>query len=349
MGSSVEKLPTRPDLVPAGAFSYPVQDAKETRWFGFLLLPQFTLLAFSAALDPLRIANQLAQKPLYGWLVYSEEGAPVSSSSGIDIGVHASLEELHSDTYLFVCSGNNGTNAASDASLGRVRRHARFGGKVGGICTGAATLARAGLLTGKKFTLHWENQPGFSEAFPQLAPTPQRFERDGDLLTCGGGTAATELMISLIAEDYGKDFAIAVSDMCLNGSDITIRNEQRSSIAKAISSRNPRVLAVLRAMYDNIETPLTLDELAEHARISRRQIERQFKQLLGEAPAQTYRNIRLDRARTLLMETNMSVTEVAMAAGFNSDNVFSRHFKARYSETPYGHRGRNKAKNRAQE
>lgn len=148
------------------------------------------------------------------------------------------------------------------------------------------------------------------------------------------------MMISIIAQDYGEDFAIAVSDMCLNGPDIATRTEQRSSIAKAISSRNPRVLAVLRAMYDNIETPLTLDELADRAGISRRQIERQFKQLLDEAPAQIYRNIRLDRARTLLMETNMSVMEVSMAAGFNSDNVFSRHFKTRYGETPYGHRGR---------
>ena len=336
--------PTRPDLVPAGAFSYPVKNPQQTRWFGFLLLPEFTLLAFSAALDPLRIANQLAQKPLYGWLVLSEDGAAVSSSSGIDIGVHAALDDLKSDIYLFVCSGNNGTKVASDTVLGHLRRHVRFGGQIGGICTGAATLARAGVLENKQFTLHWENQPGFIEAFPDLAPTPRRFERDGKLLTCGGGAAATGMMISVITQDYGEDFAIAVSDMCLNGSDITTRSEQRSSIAKAISSRNPRVLAVLRAMYENIETPLTLDELAENAGISRRQIERQFKQLLDEAPAQTYRNIRLDRARTLLMETDLSVMEVAMAAGFNSNGVFSRHYKERYGETPYGDRGRTNTK-----
>jgi AraC family carnitine catabolism transcriptional activator len=147
-------------------------------------------------------------------------------------------------------------------------------------------------------------------------------------------------MISIIARDYGEDFAIAVSDMCLNGPNIATRSEQRSSIAKAISSRNPRVLAVLRKMYDNIETPLTLGELAENAGISRRQIERQFKQLLNEAPAQTYRHIRLERARALLMETNLSVMEIVMASGFNSRNVFSRHYKERYGETPYGHRGR---------
>lgn len=334
------KTVDRPDLVPSGAFSYPVKDPQETRWFGFLLLPQFTLLAFSAALDPLRIANQLSQKPLYGWLAISDDGRAVSSSSGIDIDVHGSLDDLNPDTYLFVCSGNNSIQAASDDVLGGIRRHARFGGKLGGICTGAATLARAGFLRDKTFTLHWENQPGFVEAFSDLEPTPQRFERDGSLLTCGGGVAATEMMISIIAEDYGEDFAIAVSDMCLNGPDVATRSEQRSSIAKAISSRNPRILAVLRAMYDNIEDPLTLDELATSAGISRRQIERQFRQLLNEAPAQTYRNIRLERARTLLTETNLSVMEVTMASGFNSNNVFSRHYKERYGETPYGHRGR---------
>lgn len=332
--------PMRPDLVPAGAFSYPIRTQKETRWFGFLLLPQFTLLAFSAALDPLRIANQLAQKPLYGWLAMSEDGRAVSSSSGVDVDVHTRLDDLNPDTYLFVCSGNNGIKLATERVLGRIRHHVRFGGHAGGICTGAATLARAGLLKGKTFTLHWENQPGFVEAFPDLAPTAQRFEKDGALLTCGGGVAATEMMISLITEDYGEDFAIAVSDMCLNGPDIRTRSEQRSSIAKAISSRNPRVLAVLRAMYQNIENPLTLDELAACAGISRRQIERQFRQLLNEAPAQTYRNIRLERARTLLMDTNMSVLEVAIASGFNSNGVFSRHYKERYNETPFGHRGR---------
>ncbi|WP_281859132.1 GlxA family transcriptional regulator [Litoreibacter halocynthiae] len=346
MTNSAATSAIRSDLVPAGAFTYPVKDPQQTRWFGFLLLPEFTLLAFSAALDPLRIANQLAQKPLYGWFVFSEDGAAVSSSSGIDIGVHAALKDVKPDTYLFACSGNNGTKVASDAVLGHLRRHVRFGGKVGGICTGASTLARSGLLESKRFTLHWENQPGFIEAFPDLAPTPHRFERDGDLLTCGGGAAATEMMVSIIAQDYGEDFAIAVSDMCLNGPDIAQRSEQRSSIAKAISSRNPRLLAVLRAMYDNIETPLSLEELAENAGISRRQIERHFKQLLDEPPAQTYRNIRLDRARTLLMETNLSVMEVAIAAGFNSGSVFSRHYKARYGETPYGDQVRTRIKDK---
>lgn len=339
MSENTLHLVLRPEFIPEGAFSYPVNNPLPTRWFGFLLLPEFTLLAFGAALDPLRIANQLAQKPLYGWLVLSEDGAAVSSSSGVDVSAHAALKDLTTETHLFACSGNNGHKTVSDSVLGHMRRHSRFGGKVGGICTGATALARAGLLAGKKFTLHWENQPAFCEAFPDLTPSSQRFEHDGDLMTCGGGTAATEMMISIIAKDYGGDFAIAVSDMCLSGSDIATRSEQRTSIAKAISSRNPKILVVLRAMYNNIENPLQLKELADSAGFSRRQMERQFNRLLNEAPAQTYRNIRLDRARMLLMETDLSVMEISMAVGFNSNGIFSRHYKARFGVSPYGHRG----------
>ena len=323
-------------VVPEGAFRYPIKRFAGTRWFGFLLLPEFTLLAFSSALDPLRIANQLAQKPLYGWRVLSETGDPVTSSSGLDMSVHAALDGLDPALHLMVCSGNTGGRAASEATLAAIRRHARFGGKLGGICTGASTLARAGLLAGKRFTLHWENQPGFIEAFPDLTPTRARLERDGDLLTCSGGVAATEMMLTIIEKDYGEDFAIAVADMCLNAATAEPQRDQRSSIARAISSRNPKLLSVLREMYANIEEPLPLEEMAGNAGVSRRQLERLFVGTLGEPPAATYRNIRLDKARALITETDMSVLEVATATGFNSVKVLTRHYTARFGDPPTG-------------
>jgi transcriptional regulator GlxA family with amidase domain len=251
------------------------------------------------------------------------------------------LEAVEPDLHLFVCSGNDGARAASDKGLASIRRYVRFGGKIGGICTGACTLARAGLLSGKRFTLHWENQPGFIEAFPDLHPTRSRVEVDGDLLTCGGGSAATEMMLKIIEEDYGQDFAIAVADMCLNVHSGEMERDQRSSIAKAIDSRNPKLLHVLREMYANIEEPLTLEEMAENAGVSRRHMERLFTKYLGEPPASTYRNIKLDRARALIAETNMTVIEIATATGFNSANVLTRHYKARFGETPYGKDRRN--------
>ncbi|MCK0151605.1 GlxA family transcriptional regulator [Marivita sp. S6314] len=330
----------RTPVIPDGAFSFPITQPRETRWFNFLLLDGFTLLAFSSAVDPLRIANQVSGAPLYGWHVVSETGASVASSSGLSVEVHGALAGVDDKAQIFVCAGNQGHVAASEATIAELRRRARFGSSFGAICTGAATLARAGLLDGKRFTLHWENQPGFIEAFPTLEPTRNRFEEDGDLLTCGGGSAATEMILTLIARDYGTEFAVLIADMCLNDPELKGRRDQRSSIATAVDSRNPKLLQVVQGMYAHIEEPLTLEDLAAHAGVSRRQMERQFRKLLGEAPAAVYRNIRLERGRALLVETDMTVMEVSTAVGFNSVNVFSRHFKARYGETPYGARGK---------
>ncbi|SMY10095.1 HTH-type transcriptional regulator CdhR [Flavimaricola marinus] len=332
-----------PEVVPEGAFFFPVEDFKVPLDLGFLLLPRFTLLAFSAALDPLRIANQLAQKPLYRWTVFSENGQAITSSSGMDVSVHGSLDSLPKDLRLLVCSGNQGLDAASDATVARLRKHVRFGGKVGGICTGAATLARAGLLNDRIFTMHWENQPGFVERYPDLIPSPKRFEIDGDLWTCGGGAAATEMMLSIIQRDYGRDFAIVVSDMCLNYGELAPHAAQRSSLARALSTRNAKLVQVVQAMYNNIEEPVSFDELSEITGLSRRQIERQFKQYLGESPMIAYRNIRLDRARALVVETDMTVAEIAIASGFSSTGVLSRHYKDRFGNSPSAHQ-KNKQK-----
>jgi transcriptional regulator GlxA family with amidase domain len=326
-----------PEIVPKGAYCFPVDRCKPTKHLGFLLLPEFTLLAFGAALDPLRVANQLAQQPLYHWTVFSETGEAVVSSSGVEVAVTSALENIPKDLRLLVCSGNQGVGAASEKTVATLRRHARFGGKLGGICTGAATLARAGLLKDQSFTLHWENQPGFVEKFPTLAPTANRFEIDGDFWTCGGGAAAAEMMLAIIQRDYGRDFAVVVSDMCLNGGDFEARTTQRSSFAYALSTRHPKLIQVIKTMHQFIEEPLSLDELSLQTKMSRRQIERHFRQFLNESPMTTYRNLRLDRARSLLIETEITVTEVAAACGFNSTGVFSRHYRARFGISPSAH------------
>ena len=322
------------NVIPTGAFHFPVAEFKQTRHLGFLLLPEFTLLAFSAAVDPLRIANQLAQKPLYRWVIFSDAGTPISSSSGVDVSAHHAIDDLPKDIRLLVCAGNRGIDAATDHIITKLRRHVRFGGMVGGICTGASTLARAGLLKGRTFTLHWENQPAFIEVFPDLSPTSRRYEIDGDLWTCGGGVAATEMMLSVIEQDYGADFAVAVSDMCLNKGGSITSAAQRTSLARALSTRNQNLIQVVQRMHDNIEDPLSLEDLATRTGLSRRQLERHFRQFLGESPMNWYRNIRLDRGRVLIVETDMAIAQIAVACGFNSVNVFTRHYKKRFGSSP---------------
>ena len=327
-------LGVRRPLVPLGATHYPVPLPSVCREYAFLLLPEITLLAFSAAIDPFRIANQLSQQPLYRWTILSEDGGVVRSSCGVGVTVDDRMGQLPKDTTLLVCSGNLTGGQAKRSTLQLIRRHHLFGGNVGAICTGAVTLARAGILEGKRFTLHWENQPGFVEQFPHLRPSSRRVELDERILTCGGGAASTDLALKIIAADHGEAFGTMVSDMCLRRAPIGEDQSQRNSIGSVLQTRNPWLIAIVRLMHGNLETPLSKSQLAQKAGYSARHVERMFKHTLGISPCQYYKALRLDHARSLLAETEMSLFEIAAACGFESKGYFSRSFKQRFGFPP---------------
>ncbi|GHF49810.1 GlxA family transcriptional regulator [Seohaeicola zhoushanensis] len=327
-------------LVPKGAAYQPVESPGPTRAYAFVLVPGFTLLAFTSAVEPLRIANQLSQKPLYRWHLMSPDGAPATSSSGIEITVGGALSAQNKEVRLFVCAGNPAMAAGAPAVVGAVQRHHRFGGTVGGICTGAVALAKAGVLADRRFTLHWENQPGFCETFPELEPTLSRYEIDARVITCGGGAAATDMMIALIAEDHGAVFAAMVSDMCLRPATLGVEPTQRSSTSAVMKSRSPLLVAAVNLMRTNVDVPLSIHDIAEAVGGSRRQLERLFVSQLNETPAVFYRNVRLDRARNLLATTDLSIAEISTACGFEASSHFTRAFKARFGIVPTKLKGR---------
>lgn len=321
-------------FVPKGAASFRVEYDGPPKDIHFLLLPRLTLLAFSAAVEPLRIANQVTGKTLYRWFLISEDGGPVACSNGVSLGADTGLEDLPRGGFALVCSGTEPAASASPRALSWIRRQHAHGTRFGGICTGAFALAQAGVLKRQRFTLHWENQPAFAELFDGLEPSANLYEIDGGLLTCGGGNAATDMMLEMIETDHGKDLAVIVSDMCIHFRSNNREALQKSAYSVALSSRNQRLINAMQFMHDTIEEPVEISAVAEHAQISRRQLERLFQRYVGTSPVQFYIELRVGRALALLNETHMSVAEISAATGFSSATQLSIRFKKRYGQSP---------------
>jgi transcriptional regulator GlxA family with amidase domain len=305
----------------------------------FLLLERFTLMAHAAAIEPLRLANRVAGRQLYSWQLVSESGKPVKCSNGTEIAVSAGLEDLPADAMIFVCGGVDVQRATTPAILSWLRKRARYGNTIVGICTGAWTLAKAGLLDGYRATIHWENHDALIEDFPEIDLTRSVFVIHGKRLTSAGGTAPLDMMLTLLTTSHGADLAHAVADQLIYSSIRTNRDTQRLSIPARIGVRHPKLGRVIEFMENHIETPISPAELADAAGMSTRQLERLFRRYLNKSPKRYYMELRLERARNLLMQTDMSVISVALATGFTSPSHFSKCYRAHYETTPYRERG----------
>ncbi|MCF6232771.1 MAG: GlxA family transcriptional regulator [Rhodobacteraceae bacterium] len=312
--------------------------------FVFVLVDQFSILSFASALDCLRIANRMSNKALYSWTVIGEGGVEVSCSAGTVFKLDADLGELLRDDVALICTGAEVQQATTKRLLGWVRRVARQGVRIGGLCTGAYVMAKAGLLDGKKATIHWENADSFTEEFDDIELTKSVFVIDGTRMTTAGGTSSIDLLLKLIADEYGEDLANAVADQMIYSSIRTDQDTQRLSVPTRIGVRHPKLSKVIQMMEANIEDPISPSILAKDVGMSTRQLERLFRRYLNRSPKRYYMELRLQKARNLLMQTDMSVINVALACGFASPSHFSKCYRAHYDTTPYRERGSHAAR-----
>ena len=309
------------------------------RRFIFVLMNEFTMLCFSAAVESLRIANRMAGSELYEWLLASEDGEPVTCSAGATFTVDMALESVQRDDTIFLCGGVNIQRSTSTKLLNWLRRESRKGPTLGGLCTAGYTLAKAGLLEERQATIHWENQDGFTEEFENIELTKSVFVIDRNRITTAGGTASIDLMLKIIAEDYDEDLANAVADQLIYSSIRTDQDTQRLSVPSRIGVRHPKLSIVIQMMENNIEDPISPSILAKDVGMSTRQLERLFRRYLNRSPKRYYMELRLQKARNLLMQTDMSVINVALACGFASPSHFSKCYRSHYNTTPYRERG----------
>lgn len=305
----------------------------------FLLLENFTFIAFAGAVEPLRIANRMAGRTLYTWQVLTETGGPVRASNGVVLQADGPLAEVGRDAVILVVGGIDVKRAITKPVVTWLRREARRGGPVGALCTGAQAIAEAGLLDGRRCTIHWENRDSFEEDFPDVEVTHNVFVIDRDRYTAAGGTASTDLMLKLIAQRHGIELATLVADQMIHTSIRSDSDKQRLSIPTRIGVRHPKLATVIHRMEEHIEDPLSPVILAEDVGLSTRQLERLFRRYLHRSPKRYYMEMRLAKARNLLMQTDMSVINVALACGFTSPSHFSKCYRALYKTTPYRERG----------
>lgn len=310
----------------------------QTRVF-FVLLPEFTLMSLSGVMECLRLANRFAEAEVYKWALVSEDGQPVPCSAGIPLPVESALPETRSGDLVILCGGLRIRENSHKPVINWLRRESRRGASFAGICTAAWTMAEAGLLTDRRATIHWENQEAFGEQFPDVELTKSVFTIDGPRMTSAGGTASIDLMLSRIAQDHGESLASGVADQMIYSAIRTAQDVQRLSVPTRIGVRHVKLAEVIQRMEQNTEEPISPATLAKDVGLSTRQLERLFRRYLSRSPKRYYMELRLQKARNLLLQTEMSVINVALACGFTSPSHFSKCYRAQYNTTPYRERG----------
>lgn len=307
----------------------------------FFLVPDFTMIAFATALDPLRSANRMLGYDAYRWRLASADGKPVRASNGVECAVDTSLEDERKKmsgpdrpSMVIVCSGLHIEQYQNRSTFAWLREEYNRGVAVGGLCTGAHVLAAAGLLSNKRCAIHWENLPGFSEAFPKANVFADLFEVDQNIYTCAGGTAALDMMLKLIGDDFDDSLVNRVCEQVLTDRVRSPTDRQRLPLRARLGVQNSKVLNIIESMESHLSEPLSLIEIADRVGLSRRQIERLFRTEMGRSPARYYLEIRLDRARHLLVQSSLPVVEVAVACGFVSASHFSKCYRELYARSP---------------
>ncbi len=301
---------------------------------GFLLVPNFSMMAFTAAVEPLRSANRLTGKLLYRWRIFTSDGEPVEASNGITVVPDSGIDAVDRFPTVIVCAGIDVQRHGDRRVFAWLRRLERAGCTVGALCTGSHILARAGLLDGYRCTIHWENLGSFREEFPDIDVSTDLFEIDRKRFTCSGGTAALDMMLHLIALQHGIDLATAVSEQFIHDRIRDPHDHQRMGLRARLGISHPKLIGAIGEMEANPEYPLRPSELAERVGLSTRQLERLFRTYLQCTPTRYYLKLRLERARNLLRQTSMSVFDVALACGFVSASHFSKCYREFFGRAP---------------
>ncbi|WP_419904331.1 GlxA family transcriptional regulator [Kiloniella sp.] len=307
---------------------------KKPQKIAFLLIPGFSMLCFSSALEPLRAANMKVGEKLYEWKLYSITGKTVKASNEMELNVDAELGDDETIPTLIVCASYDVDKSYTEKLASILRKLRSKGTEFGGMDAGSEVLAKVGLLDGYKATVHWENFEGFTETYPNIQTELDLYVVDRNRFTCGGGTTSLDMMLQLIRVQHGLKLSTDVADVFIYQRFREGNNPQRLASDNPQIRKNKILTTAIETMEENVETPYLIPELAQEIGSTVRELERLFKKYLKTSPATYYRNLRLDVAQRLLKQTDFSILDIAIRCGFNSATSFARSYRGRFGQSP---------------
>lgn len=292
---------------------------------GVLLFEAFSNHCLANTIEPLRAANGFAGRAIYDWQILSLDGAPVTSSSGVQVAAHMSLAQ-HSGDLLILMPSYDFLSHATSATARHLRAAAKRFATIAGFDTGSWLMADAGLLQGRRATIHWEELERFAERFPDVQAFRARHIQDGDRVTCSGAMAAFDLMLDLIGERHGQALRLEVAALFMS--------PEGAEPQDGVLSRSRSVARAVGLMQANLEAPLTIARIAREVGRSQKDLEQRIKRDLGTTPQAVYRRLRLLMARKLVLETDLAVSEIALRCGYQDASAMTRAFRGEFGTSP---------------
>ena len=317
------------------------KEMSQVRHVGFLTLNNFSMIAFSNAIEILRIANYLLGQEVYQWSVITPDGLPVEASNGLAFAKTTMLDNIAMPDMLLVCGGVDVQTSVNSSVIKLITQASKQNVWLGSLCTGSYALAKAGVLDSYKCTIHWENMASLREKFPYITFMEELFVIDRDRCTCAGGTAPIDLMLAFVFARFGKNLVAEISDQFMVVRARDSKDQQHIPVAARVGYSHKALVEVSALMEANIEEPLPLDELARLAGLSQRHLQRMFNHTLNMSPMHYYLNLRLRRARSLLLQTEMCIMSITVACGFQSSCHFSKSYRTLFGYSPSKERRKN--------
>jgi transcriptional regulator GlxA family with amidase domain len=298
-----------------------------------LILSGSSLMTVASVLDTMRAANRLAEQTLFRWKLISIDGEAIRLSCELSLPADASLDELNGGGLLMIVAGLNQDPRVTPHTFQRIKYLSHQYQAVAGVEAGSWLLARAGLLSGKKATTHWEDFEEFRTRYPGINMRPDRFVIDGNIITTGGASPSFDFMLHLIRKRYGYPLALDVASIFIYDGTHMPDDAQPGVSLGILESYDPRVARAIRLMEQNLDEPLRMLQLANEIGLSVRRLEHLFSQTLNTSPYHYYLHLRLQAARRLVVDTRLSIQEIAIRTGFASLSAFSRRFKQHFGKT----------------